>query len=245
MIRRIVIVVVALAALAWFGWQWTIRRNAPRPGPAADSVAAGVRSARLYFAAPSGDSLVSEPRELLEAANLHDRVAGLVAELDRGPRGSGVAALPAGTAALHVFLDERGLLTINLSRAFQQGFRGGSGAEYLAVASLVRTLGANLPEVKRVLIVCGGRPIATLGGHLPLDRPLRARHAHARAGAAPWQPPGVGHVARARAAAGRHQQALGTGLARRVELRFGVAGAVRAGRSGRLPRCLPEPRRFR
>jgi hypothetical protein len=40
------------------------------------------------------------------------------------------------------------------------------------VASLVRTLGANLPEVKRVLLVCGGAPIATLGGHLALDRPL-------------------------------------------------------------------------
>ena len=85
---------------------------------------------------------------------------------------AGLAALPAGTAALHVFLDDRGLLTLDLSRAFQHGFRGGSGAEYLAVASLVRTLGANLPEVKRVLIVCGGRPIATLGGHIPLDQPL-------------------------------------------------------------------------
>lgn len=172
MIRRLVVLALALAALAWFGWNWTQRRNAAPQGVAADSAAAGVRSARLYFAAASGDSLVSEPRELLEAASLHERVAGLVAELDRGPRGAGVAALPAGTAALHVFLDERGLLTLDLSRAFQQGFRGGSGAEYLAVASLVRTLGANLPEVKRVLIICGGRPIATLGGHLPLDQPL-------------------------------------------------------------------------
>lgn len=172
MTRRLLLLGFALAAFAWFGWQWTQRRSAPPPGVAADSSAAGVRSARLYFASPSGDSLVAEPRELLEAASLHERVAGLVAELDRGPRGAGVAALPAGTAALHVFLDERGLLTLDLSRAFQQGFRGGSGAEYLAVASLVRTLGANLPEVRRILIVCGGRPIATLGGHLPLDQPL-------------------------------------------------------------------------
>lgn len=172
MTRRLAVIVLAVAALGWFAWNWTQRRNAPGSGVAADSVAAGVRSARLYFAAASGDSLVAEPRELLEAASLHDRVAGLVAELDRGPRGAGVAALPAGTSALHVFLDDQGLLTLDLSRAFQQGFRGGSGAEYLAVASLVRTLGANLPEVKRVLIICGGRPIATLGGHLPLDRPL-------------------------------------------------------------------------
>jgi len=172
MTRRVVVIVLAVAALGWFAWNWTQRRNAPTSVVAADSAATGVRSARLYFAAPSGDSLVVEPRELLEAASLHDRVAGLVAELDRGPRGVGVAALPAGTAALHVFLDDHGLLTLDLTRAFQQGFRGGSGAEYLAVASLVRTLGANLPEVKRVLIICGGRPIATLGGHLPLDQPL-------------------------------------------------------------------------
>ncbi|MBI1799349.1 MAG: GerMN domain-containing protein, partial [Candidatus Eisenbacteria bacterium] len=63
-------------------------------------------------------------------------------------------------------------MTLDLSRAFVSGFHGGSNAEYVAVASLVRTLGANLPEVKRVLLVCDGAPIATLGGHLPLDQPF-------------------------------------------------------------------------
>jgi len=172
MIRRLVLVGLALAALAWFGWRSRRSRPALPPVVAADSAATGVRSARLYFAAATGDSLVSEPREMLAVASVRDRVTALVAELDRGPRGPGIAAIPAGTAAIHVFLDDHGLLTLDLSRAFQQGFRGGSGGEYLAVASLVRTLGANLPEVQRVLIVCGGRPIATLGGHLPLDQPL-------------------------------------------------------------------------
>jgi hypothetical protein len=63
-------------------------------------------------------------------------------------------------------------MTLDLSGAFRQRFRGGSATEYLAIASLVRTLSANLPEVKRLLVVCGGRPIASLGGHLALDRPL-------------------------------------------------------------------------
>ena len=170
--RRLLVGFLVVGALGWFAWHWMRSTETPSPRVAADSVTAGVRAARLYFASPSGDSLVVEARELVESASLRERVAGLVAELDRGPRGAGTAALPAGTAALHVFLDDRGLLTLDLSRAFRQGFRGGSGAEYLAVASLVRTLGANLPEVKRVLIVCGGEPITTLGGHLPLDQPL-------------------------------------------------------------------------
>jgi hypothetical protein len=171
--RRLLVGTLVVATLAWAGWRWLRPGIAPLPaGNAADSSTAGVRSARLYFASPTGDSLVVEPRELVEAAGLHDRVAALIVELDRGPRGGGVAALPAGTSVLHVFMDERGLLTLDLSRAFQRGFRGGAGAEYLAIASLVRTLGANLPDVRRILIVCGGQPLQTLGGHLPLDQPL-------------------------------------------------------------------------
>ncbi len=140
--------------------------------PSADTTSTGFRAARLYFAAASGDSLVSETRDLPERATLHERIAELVAELDLGPRGGGVAALPAGTGVLHAYLGDDGLLTLDLSRAFLQDFHGGSAAEYLAVASLVRTLGANEPEVKQVLIVCGGAPLTTLGGHLPLDQPI-------------------------------------------------------------------------
>ena len=172
--RRALIVGVAVAVLAWLGWLVTRRLTAPTasvPAPA-DSTGSGVKSVRLYFAAPNADSLVGESRELVEAGSLHERVTALVAELDRGPRGGGVAALPAGTAVLHVYLNDRGLMTLDLSGAFRRGFRGGSSAEYLAIASLLRTIGANEPDVRRVRLVCAGRPLSTLGGHLPLDQPL-------------------------------------------------------------------------
>lgn len=162
------------AVLAWLAWRVPVPTRAPvEPASApADTLAAGLKAVRLYFASPDGEGLVSESRELPESPTLHERAAALVAELDKGPGAAGVAALPPGTSLLHVYLDDEGLLTVDLSRAFQQGFRGGADAEYLAVASLVRTLGANLPEVKRVLIVCGGASLETLGGHLPLDRPI-------------------------------------------------------------------------
>jgi hypothetical protein len=169
---RLVLGCLLIAVLAWFAWRLSRSPGPPGGEPRADSTSAGFIAARLYFASPSGDGLVTESREMMESENLHDRVAALVAELDRGPKGPGVATLPSGTSVLHVYLDDRGLMTVDLSRAFQQGFRGGSTAEYLAVASLVRTLGSNLPEVKNVLLACGGSALPTLGGHLPLDRPI-------------------------------------------------------------------------
>src|SRR5207244_1472968 len=137
--RRVMALVVA-GALVWAGWTYVVApRRAVAPSPPVDSSGAGYRAVRLFFAAPSGDRLVSESRELPESATLHERVAALVGELDRGPAGPGVAALPPGTSLLHVYLDDKGLMTIDLSRAFQQGFRGGAQAEYLALSSLVRT----------------------------------------------------------------------------------------------------------
>ena len=163
-----------LAVLAWAAWRWSRRSGEVTvvDSAASDTAGTGFQSARLWFVARSGDALVSEPREVIEQAGLHERVAALLDELVRGPTGAGLTLLPAGTTLRHVYLDERGLLTLDLSGAFRSGFRGGAGAEELAVGALVRTLGDNLPGVKWVMIVCEGVPLASLGGHLPLDRPL-------------------------------------------------------------------------
>ena len=163
-----------LAVLAWAAWRWSLRSGEVTVvDPAAsDTTGTGFQSARLWFVAPSGDGLVSEPREVIEQTGLHERVAALLDELVRGPTGAGLTLLPARTSLRHAYLDDRGLLTLDLSGAFRSGFRGGAGAEELVVGALVRTLGDNLPEVKWVMIVCEGAPLVSLGGHLPLDRPL-------------------------------------------------------------------------
>lgn len=175
MTRRLFIAALFVAVIAWAALWWRGRSTAPAApagAPADTTDEAAVLPAWLYFAASDGSGLVGEPRELLQSDDLHERVASLVGELDRGPRRGGVAVLPAGTAVRQVFLDDQGLLTVDLTSAFRRGFRGGATTEFLAVSSLVRTLGANLPEVKHVMIVCAGRPLATLGGHVPLDQPL-------------------------------------------------------------------------
>ena len=130
------------------------------------------RAVRLYYGSPGGDSLAGETRELASRPGLHERVEILVRELVRGSRAGGIALLPPGTAVRHVYLDHRGLMTLDLTPAFHDRFRGGSTAEYLAVGSLARTLFANVPEARRLRLVCAGQPMATLGGHIACDLPF-------------------------------------------------------------------------
>src|ERR1044071_9957947 len=171
--RRVFLFALLIALLAFITWRATRGPETLAVGPARpDSLTTGFKSARLYFASSSGESLMVETREQLETQNLHDRVAMMVDELEQGPKVRGLRTVPRGTAVLHVYIDDRGLLTIDLSAPFRDGFRGGSSAEYLAIGSLIRTLAANLPEVKRVMLVCGAQPMPTLAGHLPFDRPI-------------------------------------------------------------------------
>lgn len=164
---------LVLIALALFARQWLQKRNQPEPLPlVADTVQTSVRTVALWFASADGDSLVMEPRDLPEQAELHARLSALVAALEQGPRGDAARTLPQGTSLEHAYLDETGLLTLDLSPAFRQGFQGGARAEELVVGSLVRTVSANVAEAKRIRIVCGGAAFTSLGGHFPLDRPL-------------------------------------------------------------------------
>jgi hypothetical protein len=176
-VRRVIVFGLALAVLAFAALSWWSRgRNAAQVvSIASDTTGTGVRAITLWYAAPDGVTLASERRELPELATLHQRVAALVDALTKDPKRPGTAALPPGTALAHVYLDERGLLTLDLTRGFTRGFAGGSTAEALAVGAIVRTVADDLPEVSRVLIVCGGVPLATLGGHVALDRPLETK----------------------------------------------------------------------
>lgn len=171
--RRLILVGVVLIGVALLAQRMLEQPPAePPPVDFSDTTETGLRSATLLFASGTGDRLLSEMRELPEESELHARVAALVAALAQGPRQGGVRALPEGTTLLHAYLDEAGLLTLDLSPPFRQGFRGGARAEELAIASLVRTIATNLPEVQRIRLACGGQPLASLAGHFPLDEPL-------------------------------------------------------------------------
>src|SRR5437867_11876478 len=123
--RRGLVAGLILAVLAFAAWRLAGHPRASRAplAMAADTASAGLKAVQIYFASPNTDSLVSETRELVEAATLHERVAALVREMDRGPTHGGVAVLPAGTSVAFAYLDENGLLILDLARSFVQGLQ--------------------------------------------------------------------------------------------------------------------------
>ena len=166
----VVAIVTAVATVWWF------RHRAANPPTVSAEVALprGTRAIELYFPATDGDGLALETREVVEdQAQGEAVVRTIVGALLDGPDGKALTrAFPGGVTLDHVYRDPGGGLYLDFSPALRTGFKGGSTAEELLIASLLKTLAANVPDVSRVTVTAGGQPIVSLAGHIRLDGPL-------------------------------------------------------------------------
>jgi hypothetical protein len=132
-----------------------------------------------------------EEREVPFSSDLAGQLKAVVAELARGSRSGLTASLPPETRVLEVFVNERGVAYVDLSREAAQG-TAGSHDELLSVYSIVNSLTVNFPAIKRVQILVEDRPADTLAGHVDLSRPLPADMTLLVAAAAVPASPGPG-----------------------------------------------------
>jgi len=144
------------------------------PAPAEDAEAGAGRriNVRLYFEAPDREGLLPEEREVAFSSDLAQQLRTVVEELAKGSTTGLLATLPAGTRVLEVFVQARGVAYVDLSSEAVSGLPGGSKAELLTVYSVVNTIVTNFPAVSRVRIVVEDQPVASLGGHVDVSRPL-------------------------------------------------------------------------
>jgi spore germination protein GerM len=70
---------------------------------------------------------------------------------------------------------DSGTVYLDFSSELVASHPGGSAAEYCTVASIVRTVGENFPEVQRVQILVDGSQIETIAGHIRADEPFYVR----------------------------------------------------------------------
>ena len=76
--------------------------------------------------------------------------------------------LPASTTVRAVFLAPDGTAFVDLSNDIQSDFEPGIESETLAIYSMVDSITANIPAVKRVQFLIQGQQVETLDGHADL-----------------------------------------------------------------------------
>jgi hypothetical protein len=171
--------VVAVTAPRWAHW---LRREVPEPesgdsggGGGEEEEAPRVErqiNVKLFFQAADRPGLAIEERPVKFSTDLAGQVRAVMDELIRGPRTGLQPTLAAQTRVLEVFVSARGVAYVDLSKEARDVASGGSEAELITVYSVVNSLTANFPALKRVQILVDDKPAATLAGHVDLTRPL-------------------------------------------------------------------------
>ena len=129
---------------------------------------------KLFFQAADRTGLAIEERAVSFAPDLSQQIRKVVDELIQGPRMGLLATMPPSTKVLEVFVTRRGIAYVDLSKEVREAQPGGSEAELITVYSVVDTLTASFPAVKKVQILVDDKPAPTLAGHVDLTRPLSA-----------------------------------------------------------------------
>ena len=132
-----------------------------------------MRTVLLYYESP--DLLLApERRNLPLPENPAAAVDLVVRELMKGSASAAVPRLlPADTVVRGAYLLPDGTAFVDLGGpTLSQGWTTGSHQELMAIYSVVQTVTANFPEVKRVRMLVNGEPAETLAGHVSLNRAL-------------------------------------------------------------------------
>jgi hypothetical protein len=126
----------------------------------------------LWFASRQEDALVLEKRRVLPKQLPIDRVKVSLEELIAGPKGGALRTVAAEVKIREVFIDDQGTAYVDFSEELSQSHPGGPWAEMLTLRSIMQTLVANVPGIKRVQILIEGREVETIAGHMDIRRPL-------------------------------------------------------------------------
>lgn len=139
------------------------------------------QTALLYFPSLSEGRLITESRPITWAENDADKVRQVLLALIEGPRQAQSRALPSSTNIRAVFLVPDGTAYVDFSSDVLSGqsaagatpappvtLRPGIASETLAVYSVVDSITANVPAVKKVKFLIQGQEVDTLDGHADL-----------------------------------------------------------------------------
>jgi len=123
----------------------------------------------LYFPSFSAGRLAPETRQIALAKEDVDRIRQVLLALIEGSRQGSDAPLPPATTIRGVFLTVKGTAYLDFSNDLFQNFPSGIESETLSVYSLVSSVTASVPAVKKVRILVQGQEVESLDGHADLS----------------------------------------------------------------------------
>lgn len=117
--------------------------------------------------------LVPEMRTVSLPENDAAALALVIRELLKGSANASVArSFPPDTVLRAAYLLPDGNAIVDLGGQTLTSWNTGSHQEMIAAYSVVETVIANFPEVRRVRLLVNGQVVPTLAGHVQLDKPL-------------------------------------------------------------------------
>jgi hypothetical protein len=125
--------------------------------------------AKLFWASGNGDgTLTNATVELPLSSDPVLRSKQVLNTLLAGPVDTELRTLPTDAVLLAFYLLPDGTGIADFSEALATETPSGIQSEQMAVDSITQTLGANVPNVRRLKILIHGQEVETLAGHLDL-----------------------------------------------------------------------------
>ena len=143
-----------------------VRREITQPSVA--PVAEKKEKVRIFWMAENGGGLEPSEMEIALPAEPEARAKHILLTLIASAPRPEMRTLPADAALLDFYLLDDGTAIADFSDALARATPSGILSEELAIDSILRTLEANVPTVRRVKILINGQEMDTLAGHADL-----------------------------------------------------------------------------
>jgi hypothetical protein len=128
----------------------------------------------LFFSDANERFLVPEKRFVPKENEPEAQAQEMIRALLAGSKTGLINTFPEKAELQSVRMEGSDMLVVNFRENFTLQHPGGSAAEMATVYSLTNTLTANIPVVKKVKILIGGKERESLKGHIGLHHPFTA-----------------------------------------------------------------------
>jgi len=167
-----VIVVVAVVFLAIFFITLFDYIYPPAAGKHTAAKKRDKQEVTLFFSDANERFLVPEKRFIPKEKEPEAQAREMIQALIAGSKTGLVNTFPEKAELQGVKKEGEDILSVNFKESLVANHPGGSAAEMATVYSLTNTLTTNLPAIKRIRILIGGKERESLKGHIGLRNPF-------------------------------------------------------------------------